>query len=219
MKKFDAFQFDWRILASELAEFKTLLDTHIELEEDKHILPFFRQRQHLSASLSFVFNTFNNLPVDKMAYEFDLWGKFKCDLVIGCSSLNSYVFVEFEDAKHDSLFKKIKNKSTSEFSNRFEHGYSQLKDWFYILDNMQDNVDFEARFGSRKIQYEGVLVIGRKHFLRTEYDEPNRLLWHINSVIVNSKKISIVTLDGLYEYLIGALQNLKDISAINNTEF
>ena len=137
MKKFDTLQFDWRVFATELNEFKTLLDTHTELDENRHILPFFQERKHLSASLGFIFNIFNSCPVDKIAYEFDLWGKFRCDLVLGCSAIGSYVFVEFEDAKEESIFKKVKNKATSEYSTRFEHGYSQLKDWFYTLDTMQ----------------------------------------------------------------------------------
>ena len=216
MKKFDTFQFDWRVFATELDEFKTLLDTHTELDENKHILPFFQQRKHLSASLGFVFNSVNSSPVDKIAYEFDLWGKFRCDLVLGCSAIGAYMFIEFEDAKADSVFKKSYNKNTSAFSSRFEHGYSQLKDWFYVLDNMQETSDFEARFGHRNIQYEGVLIIGRKHFLRPEYDEPNRLRWHITHVIVNSKKISIITLDDLYAFLAQTLQNMKNITALND---
>ncbi len=216
MKKFDTVQFDWRAFAIELEEFRLLIETHAELDETKQIIPFFQKRKHLSASLGFIFNTFNNHSVDKIAFEFDLWGRFRCDLVLGCSGINSYVFIELEDAKEESLFKKLKNKATSEFSNRFEHGYSQLKDWFYILDNMQDNADFEARFGNRKIDYEGVLIIGRKSFLRSEYDELNRLRWHITHVIINSKKISIITFDELYEALAMTLQNLKDIAAIND---
>lgn len=216
MKKFDTIQFDWRVFASELDELKTLLDTHTELEENKHILPFFQQRKHLSASLSFIFNIFNSCPVNKIAYEFDLWGKFRCDLVLGCSAIGSYVFIEFEDAKAESIFKKVKNKATSEYSSRFEQGYSQLKDWFYTLDTMQDTADFEALFGSRNLQYEGVLIIGRKSFLRPELDEPNRLRWHITHVIVNSKKISILTLDDLYEFLLITLQNMKNIAALND---
>lgn len=61
------------------------------------------------AGMGFVFNLFNGSPADKIAYEFDLWGKFKCDLVLGCSTIKSYVFIEFEDAKEESIFKKIKN--------------------------------------------------------------------------------------------------------------
>ena len=136
--------------------------------------------------------------------------------MLGCSAIGSYVFVEFEDAKEESIFKKVKNKATSEYSTRFEHGYSQLKDWFYTLDTMQDTVDFEARFGNRSVQYEGVLIIGRKSFLRLEHGEPNRLRWHITHVIVNSKKISILTLDELYEFLVQTLQNMKNIAALND---
>lgn len=55
----------------------------------------------------------------------------------------------------------------------------------------------------------------RKNFLRPEFDEPNRLRWHITHVIINSKKISIITFDELYEALAMTLQNLKDIAAIN----
>ena len=113
-----------------------------------------------------------------------------------------YSFIEFEDAQPDSIFKIMKSKSTSEFGSRFEHGYSQIIDWFNILNNMQDNAEFEVRFGSRKINYCGILIVGRSaHLRRGNHDERNRLLWRQNHVVVNSKQILCLTFDELYEKL------------------
>jgi hypothetical protein len=106
------------------------------------------------------------------------------------------------------------NKSTSEFSNRFEHGYSQVVDWFNILNNMEDNTEFEARFGSRKINYQGILIVGRSEYLRKgNHDEYNRLFWRSNEVIVNSKRIYCYTYDELYEKLKARVAILKTMKA------
>lgn len=206
MKSFLSIDFNWELFEKELEEFGDLLRGNNTLEEQKEILPFFKSRFYLSAGISLI-HIFN---CDSLAYEFDLWGKFTCDLVIGSSHDKTYYFVEFEDAKSDSLFKIVKNKSTSEFSNRFEHGYSQIVDWFHILNNMEDNAEYEARFGYRKINYQGVLIVGRSEFLRKgNHDEYNRLFWRSNEVIVNSKRIYCYTYDELYEKLKARVTILK----------
>ena len=210
MKSFLPIDFNWELFEKELDEFGDLLRENNTLEEQKQILPFFKSRLYLSAGISLI-DIFNP---DSLAYEFDLWGKFTCDLVIGSSHNKTYYFIEFEDAKQDSLFKVTKNKSSSEFGNRFEHGYSQIVDWFHVLNNMEDNAEFESRFGSRKINFQGILIIGRSAFLRKgNHDEYNRLLWRMNNVVVNSKRIFCYTFDELYEKLKEKIDILKTMKA------
>ena len=210
MKSFLSIDFNWELFEKELDEFGDLLRGNNTLEEQKQILPFFKSRLYLSAGINLV-DIFN---CDSLAHEFDLWGKFTCDLVIGSSHIKTYYFIEFEDAKPDSLFKVFKNKATSEFGSRFEHGYSQIVDWFHILNNMQDNAEYEARFGCRKINYHGILIVGRSSFLRKgNHDEFNRLTWRKNQVIINSKRILCYTYDELYEELKRKVDSLKTMKA------
>jgi hypothetical protein len=95
MKSFLPVDFKWASFEKELEEFGDLLRENNTLEEQKQILPFFKSKPYLSAGISLI-HIFN---CDSLAYEFDLWGKFTCDLVIGSSHSKTYYFIEFEDAK------------------------------------------------------------------------------------------------------------------------
>jgi len=144
MKNFEALQFDLNKCIKEINDLKTLLNTKRELSEKNDILPFFKQRKHLSAIGSF---NPNISLYDKIAYEFDIWGDFKTDVAVGDSQFKAYCFIEFEDAKQNSVFKKVGNKSTTEWSHRFEHGLSQLVDWFYKLEDQRATRGFRTKFG------------------------------------------------------------------------
>ena len=105
------------------------------------------------------------------------------------------VFVEFEDARPNSIFKK--SKPTPEWSPRFEHGFSQILDWFYKLDTQRHPADFESRFGARAIHVSGLLVVGRRQNL--EARERDRLAWRRQRVAVNGWQINSMTFDDLCE--------------------
>ena len=70
-------------------------------------------------------------------------------------SRRACTFVELEDAGPRSLFVKHGDKSTREWSPRFDHGYSQVVDWFHKLQDMTHTATMEARFGKRAIDYTG----------------------------------------------------------------
>ena len=91
------------------------------------------------------------------------------------------------------------NRSKSAFGTRFEHGYSQIVDWFYKLDSLQGTREIEERFGQREIYYEGILVIGRDEFLNPT--EQSRLKWRKERIVVNSKHILCYTFDQLLDIL------------------
>src|SRR6516165_2935758 len=111
----------------EAQEFKAFLGAHTMLKERDEVLPFFKARHHLSAFLG----AYNSLVIhyDRFAHEFDIFGPFACDLVAGDWARRAYVFVEFEDAAPKSIFVRTRRK-TLEWSPRFEHGFSQILDWF-----------------------------------------------------------------------------------------
>jgi hypothetical protein len=149
MKHLDTLTFDAKQCQQELGELQTLLATHAELKEEQQIVPFFRDRRNLAAFLGSLYPEI--IRTDRIAFEYDLFGDFSCDLVVGDAGSGAYGFIEFEDAAPNSIFVRRGAKSTPEWSSRFEHGYSQIIDWFYKLDDMARTGEFEARFGSPTI--------------------------------------------------------------------
>lgn len=202
MKIFQDLQFNRATFERELTDLKQLLSQKSSLKEKQDILPFFRERPHLSSRIGLLASNF--LKADKIAFEYDLFGDFTCDLVVGDSQVGSYSFIEFEDAEENSIFSKKNSKFQPDFSNRFEHGYSQIVDWFYKLNHVSSH-DLNSRFHASTIQYQGILVIGRSHFLNNDLLK-SRLRWRMNNVIVNSKHIQIFTFDELLELLTDRLQ-------------
>src|SRR5262249_38316873 len=149
------------------------LAKHPQLDERKHILPFFRKRRHLSAFIA----SYNpeSVRFDRLGYEYSLFGDFTCDIAVGDSLTRAYCFSELEDARPASLFVKQGKKATREWSARFDHGFSQIIDWFYKIDDMRKSDDFAARFGARSISCNAILVVGRNHHLQA--GERERLEW------------------------------------------
>src|SRR5207249_3428560 len=96
MKHFEPITFDYSKCRQETEQLKGLLESSPSLGERKHILPFFRKRPQLSA-LCGIFNSNINRP-DRVAWEYELFGDFHCDMVVGDSVTRAYCFIEFEDA-------------------------------------------------------------------------------------------------------------------------
>jgi Domain of unknown function (DUF4263) len=145
MKSFDATAFDYYQTEKEVNEFEAFLNKHQSLKERKDILPFFRKRLHLSSMCGVLGPSIGE--VDRLAWEYDLFGDFVCDLVVGDWERKSYCFIEFEDAEPQSIFEKVGKKATRDWGRRFEHGYSQVIDWFHKLVKMSEHPDFEGPFG------------------------------------------------------------------------
>jgi Domain of unknown function (DUF4263) len=177
---------------TEVAEFRALLQSSPDLREAA-LLGFFRARPHLTALIGH-YNPDSGRG-DLLAFEYPLFGDFRCDLAIADSVTHACTFVEFEDAGPRSLFVKHGDKSTREWSPRFDHGYSQLVDWFYKLQDMTNTATMESRLGKRAIDYTGVLIVGRDQYM--DAAERDRLRWRREHVIVNSKRIICATYDQL----------------------
>lgn len=199
MKEFKEIGFELKILENELLAFEELLSKNPNLEESSQILPFFRKSPYLSALVGKVYFP-DIVEANRIAFEFDVFGDFKADLVIGDFQNESYTFVEFEDGKANSIFKKSLGKYQKEWSNKFEHGYSQIIDWFWKLDDLKQSTSFEAIFGGRDIDFEGILIIGRNSSLESIIDK-KRFRWRRRHTIIQSKKIHCVTYDELLEDL------------------
>jgi hypothetical protein len=202
MKAFEPLQWDAGQCRKELVALQKLLASSASLKEREDILPFFKARRHLSGYLASYHADIINC--DRLAYEFDLFGDFACDVAVGDSERGAYGFVEFEDASPNSIFVKKRGKSSPEWSPRFDHGFSQLIDWFCKLHDMEKTDDFEAKFGGRSIRFFGLLVVGRTEPLAAR--EVRRLKWREERVVINSNKIRCLTFDQLCADLLARME-------------
>lgn len=200
-KEFKKIQFDPGQCRVEAEQLRNFLATNHELQERKQVLPFFKDRPQLSAFLGSYHPDI--VRYDLVAHELPLFGDFVADLVVGDSKNNAFAFIEFEDASPESIFVK-KKKATPDWSPRFEHGFSQLVDWFFKLHELGQTVDFEEKFGSRTIRHLGILVIGRTEHLGIR--EEQRLRWRQEYVLLNSRQIHCKTFDRLCDDILDRLE-------------
>jgi hypothetical protein len=200
MPDFQPYVFDPIACRQQAQELKALLDSSADLGE-KVFDDFFESRLHLRALIG-RYNSALILP-DRLAWQYPIFGDFRCDFAIGDWTRKAYTFVEFEDARPNSVFVKQGKKATRAWSARFDSGYSQIIDWFCKLHMMTDTPDMEARFGKRAVRYTGVLIAGREqHF---QASERLRLDWRQEHVVVNSKHVHCITYDQLLEDLLSRL--------------
>lgn len=197
MKDFLDYQIDYKKVKTQLMELDTLLSSKHELSEQKELSPFFKNSPDLVLLIGYLHPGIS-WP-DKFAFEYDMFGDFSSDFTVGDSKRHTYCFIELEDAKANSIFKTVQGRATADWSPRFEHGYSQIIDWFYKLDDMERTDGFEDRFGARTIKPFGLLIIGRSQFLDPK--DERRLRWREEHVVVNSQLIKCLTYDELFEEL------------------
>jgi len=202
-KAFGTISFDPAKCKRELRDLGKLLKANSELSESRNILPFFKARQQLAAFISTYAPDIG--PTPEMAYEYSFLGDFSADLVLGNRKKREYFAIEFEDGKANSIFKKVKGRSTTDWSARFEHGFSQLVDWFYTLDDYKKTDKFRKEFGNGHVTFSGLLIVGRNAGI-TDSDRI-RIEWRTDKVLVDSHSISCITFDDLHETLEGRLDN------------
>lgn len=196
MKRFDAHLFDSTQAKKELAEYKSFLAANTWLSEKHDILPFFRAHKHLSAVIGFE-NTYIIEP-DRLAHELKIEGDFQCDLVVGEHAKEQFCFVEFEDAREESVF-TTSGRVVPTYSPRLEHGFSQIVDWFCKLSDLRGTQSCEDVFGCRNPEYVGLVVVGRSCTLKSA--ERARLKWRRHHTVVDSDHVYFLTFDELYDHL------------------
>jgi hypothetical protein len=181
----------------ELKAFAKLLKSNPELSERGDILPFFRKREQLAAFIGTFAPDIG--PAAQIAFEFSFLGDYAADLVVGNQAKGAFLAVEFEDGRTTSIFKKVKGKSTTDWSPRFDHGFSQLVDWFCTVDDYKKTNKFQRDFGDRHVTFSGLLIIGRNSGVSA--NDRRRLDWRSDKVLVDSHSISCMTFDDLAKYL------------------
>lgn len=193
MKKLQHHLFDANHCRTEWHEFEILLNSKMILNERTDVLPFFKQRYNLSTLICSYIPHIRE--PDVFAHEFEIYGDFIADLIIGDSKTHHYLLVEFEDGKSDSIFEKKKNKATSDWSKRFESAFSQLVDWLWKLEDMRSTSDFQSTFGSRRAKFQGLIIIGKD--MNLDLEEKDRLKWRNDRIIVDSSAVSCVSFNEL----------------------
>jgi hypothetical protein len=91
MKEFKKISIDWNSVEKELLAFENLLIENDNLEESSQILPFFKKSPNLSALIGKIYFP-DLIEINRISYEYDLFGDFKADLVIGDIQNESFAF-------------------------------------------------------------------------------------------------------------------------------
>lgn len=92
------------------------------------------------------------------------------------------------------------SRDLSEWSPRFEHGYSQIIDWFCLLDDLKKTDLFKRTFGKDHVRFSAMLLIGRDSSIVDDYDK-TRLDWRSDNVLLNSQPVICTTFDELFRKL------------------
>lgn len=148
---------------------------------------------------------------DRLAYEFDVFGDFAIDIMIGNFERKAFCAIELEDARSNSVFHRLKGKATAEWGHRVEHGFSQLVDWFYSFDGYKNTPGQAKNFGYGHIQFFGLLLVGRS--AGHARHEADRLRWRSDKISINGHKVYCQTYDEIYEFLDSQWRLLSAITA------
>jgi Domain of unknown function (DUF4263) len=207
------YRFDINECDKQLRELQDFLTTNQEIKEggENGLQKFFSDRPNLILLLGYW-----HFGLEPAFYkpEVNLFSnEFRADFVVADRQKKKFVFVEFEDATEDSIFKlKSKNSDSAntsyEWSSRYEHGLSQVIDWYYRMDDYERTNKFEEYFGHRQINYVGLLVIGRDKFIQ-QSGLMQRFRWRSSKTIINSKPLHCMTFDQLLEESMEKLSTLK----------
>lgn len=190
--------FDPVLLRAELSAFGSLLASKPDLSEAADIRPLFTSCKQLSAFLGMYDAGIG--PATELAFEFPFFGDYRADLLVGRKSAGHFCVVEFEDGGTDSVFKKQPSRANPEWAGRFEHGFSQLIDWFFNLDDYKKTHGFAKTFGHGHVSFTGLLVVGRSAGL--DDMKRARLRWRSDKVRVDSHTVICVTFDDLHALLL-----------------
>jgi hypothetical protein len=197
MKEFQVVDFDPHQCRKELEEFSGLLRSKTSLSERDDLQPLFARCHHLTSYIGTTFGL--NIGIARqIAYQFELFGDYAADIVIG-NREKQFCFIELEDGRAESVLARVGKKSTKEWGRNLEHGFSQLVDWFCLLDDLKKTDRFQRNFGYGQLAFVGLLLIGRDEGL--DDDDIKRFRWRAQKVVVDSHPIICMTFDDLYEDL------------------
>lgn len=202
----------------QLKELQNFLSTNLNIKEtgENGLQKFFSDRPNLILLIGYWHFKLEPAFYKTECSLFD--NEFRSDFVVADRRRENFLFIEFEDATEDSIFKRKSRSSNSantsyEWSSRYEHGLSQVVDWYYRMDDYERTNKFEEYFGSPKVNYAGLLVIGRDEFLK-QSGLMKRFEWRAEKTIINSKLLHCMTFDKLLKESIEKLLTLKALDQL-----
>jgi hypothetical protein len=143
-----------------------------------------------------LFMMFGAPAANAYKFEFQIEGMFKADLVVGNTTSNEFVLVEFEGGEADSLFGPSSTLQVRDWSRQIGHGFGQLIDWGWALDDNSKALRNAFGCDDRKAQF--ILVCGRSNDLNKT--EQSRLDWRTEHVILRGRPSACLTYDGLLNF-------------------
>jgi hypothetical protein len=183
-------QIAWDAARAELTAYHHLLTTQQSLSEREHILPFFRAHPNLACLLGTYHPNIESY--DRLGLEVRLAGEYVADIVIGDQTNNALLFVEMEEGGPTSMFAPRRRRGT-QWSARLERGFSQIVDWFWLLDDQQSTLRFAAEFGQRPLDAMALLIAGRDSGVTLA--DRARLAWRSKHVQVAGQRVVCCTFD------------------------
>ena len=198
---------------TDLAALDKLLADNDELEETGSggLQEFFTLRPNLLLLMSRAFCP-GLLPAAYL-HECSVVHEFRADYAVANKDRSKFLFVEFENAKKDSIFSSkaiTKANHSYQWSKTFEHGFSQVVDWYFRIDDYQKTSKIEEHFGAPKIDDVGILLLGRDHFLK-QAGLAQRFEWRRKFTVINSQHLHCFTFDELALELRGHYDTLIDL--------
>jgi hypothetical protein len=187
---------EWEACKEDLSAYEHLLLDHAELSERDDILPFFRAHADLTALLGTYHP--NIVTCDRLGVEVPLFGEHIADAIVGDSANSALCLIEFEDGRSSSLFRPRRRRGT-EWSERLEHGFSQIVDWFWLFEDQQTTLTFVAQFGERSPNVEALLIVGRDSGVSLA--DRRRLTWRSRRVQVGGQRVVCCTFDDVLRRL------------------
>lgn len=200
---------------ADIKAFEKLLKDHQELEETGagSLQEFFTARPNLLLLMGQTFCI--GLRAAAYLHECSIVHEFRADYAVANEDRSKFLFVEFEHAKKESIFPtkaKTSGNNSYQWSKIFEHGFSQVVDWYFRLDDYEKTSKIEEHFGTDKIKYVGILVVGRDIFLK-QSGLTKRFEWRREHTVIDSKHLSCFTFDELARELRGHYESLVDTTS------
>lgn len=198
---------------NDLIAFDTLLKDNLELEEtgSGSLQEFFKAHPDLLLLIGSALG--GGLVPAAYLPECSIVHEFRADYAVANKDRSKFLFIEFENAKKESIFaaKALTKSNTSyQWSKTFEHGFSQVVDWYFRLDDYLKTSKIDEHFGAPKINYVGIIVLGRDHFLK-QAGLTQRFEWRRDHTVINNQPLRCYTFDGLAKELRGHYESLLDL--------
>jgi hypothetical protein len=198
---------NFKTAEKELAEFDAFLHQNAHFSE-RQVVTELKRRVHLSCLIGHLSAGVPRADVYK--FEFQILGAFKADLVVGNMKTKRFVFVEFESGQVNSLFGPRKTNQMRDWSREIGHGFGQLVDWGWALDDAAISKIFENAIGCEDIAPQFLLVCGRDQTMDTV--ENGRFSWRSRKVTLSGRQATTLTYDGLLLFFRSTIEAVKTIA-------